>query len=74
MVKRRTYRFSLSEDTHHDIVEFLDSIPRPLRGAHIAEGLKLHLTRLKGNDDGEKKRRVSFASLMPNTKTQGGGE
>jgi hypothetical protein len=73
MHRRKSYRFSLSEDHHCDIVDFLESLPRALRGAHIVEGLKLHLAKLKGGDGGnEKKPQVNFASMLGGPKIEGG--
>jgi len=38
---RIPYRFTLDEERHKDLIDFLDSVPRPLRGGYCIEGLKL---------------------------------
>jgi len=39
--ERKPYRFTIIKDQDREIMEFLDSIPKPMRGRTILEGLKL---------------------------------
>ena len=39
--ERKPYRFTIIKDQEREIMEFLDSIPKPMRGRAILEGLKL---------------------------------
>jgi hypothetical protein len=39
--KRKPYRFTIIKDQDREIMEFLDSIPKPMRGRIILEGLRL---------------------------------
>jgi hypothetical protein len=39
--ERKPYRFTIIKDQDREIMEFLDSIPKPMRGRIILEGLRL---------------------------------
>jgi hypothetical protein len=39
--ERKPYRFTIIKEQDREIMEFLDSIPKPMRGRIIVEGLKL---------------------------------
>lgn len=59
VLERVPYRFTLYRAQDEEIIEFLDSIPKPLRGRVILQALKL----LKGRFDfmtGETKKSVKF--------------
>jgi hypothetical protein len=38
---RKPYRFTIIKEQDREIMEFLDSVPKPMRGRIIVEGLKL---------------------------------
>ena len=37
---RRVYRFSLDMERHREVIELLESVPKPFRGELIAESIK----------------------------------
>ena len=38
--QKRVYRISLDMERHREVIELLDSIPKPFRGELIAESIK----------------------------------
>lgn len=41
MKKRKVYRFTLDADLHKDLVDFIEAVPRVLRGGYCIEALRL---------------------------------
>jgi len=39
--KRKAYRFTLDPNLHKDLIVFIESVPRVLRGGYCVEALKL---------------------------------
>ncbi len=39
--ERKLYRFTLDKIRYGELIELLDSIPKPLRGEYIAESIKI---------------------------------
>jgi len=39
--KRKAYRFTLDPSLHKDLIEFMESVPKVLRGGYCVEALKL---------------------------------
>ena len=39
--KRKAYRFTLDPNLHKDLIDFMESVPKVLRGGYCIEALKL---------------------------------
>ena len=39
--KRKAYRFTLDPNLHKDLIDFMESVPKVLRGGYCVEALKL---------------------------------
>jgi len=60
--KRRAYRFTLDINLHKDLIEFLEGVPKVLRGGYCIEGLKLLKEKMSSNL--EEKRTIDFKKLL----------
>lgn len=53
--ERKPYRFTLLMDKEKELIEYLDSFPKPVRGRVIVEALKLQMrTLIQGKQHTEK--------------------
>jgi len=48
--ERKAYRFSLDKGKYMEVVQLLDSIPRPLRGEYIAESIRIARIKLSSKN------------------------
>jgi len=44
--ERKAYRFSLDKEKYIEVVQLLDSIPKPFRGEYIAESVRIARSKL----------------------------
>jgi len=59
---RETFRFSVDTEKEKDILEFLESFPKVLRGGVIKESIKLLMKNLKGKE--EKNTNKNFQGII----------